>query len=269
VGKLADLAAVSSSKATSFVYVPPPAAFDATRILVKPDLGYLAAAPVTVSIPILDKVLRGLRRANPHARIVVIEGSTSDASMEEIYRQHGIFDLLDDNMRIGDAEDLIMAEYPNLLENPVRFETMTAPAYVREYDCCISVAAFKRTIAHDEPLISASLKNLYSLFPRAQYRGSSPYARGELHRPSVPEVLRDIYFTVGHYFDGAVVDLTEKYVSDDGRPDQGQTVPVGQVVWGNDLLAVDEVACRIAGEPTASYIEPIRALRKTMEQAHE
>lgn len=265
MGKLADLAAVSSSKTESFVYVPPAAAFGAVRILVKPNLGYPEGAPVTVSIGVLDSVLRGLRRANPHARIVVIEGSCSSASMHEIYEQHGVYDLLDDDMRAGDAEDLIMAEYPNLLENPVRFGSMIAPAYIREYDCRISVAAFKRTILNDESLISASLKNLYGLFPREHYRGRSPHKRGQLHHPAVAEVLKDVYFTIGHYFDGAVVDLTEKHTSDDHQPDRGEAVPVGQVVWGDDLLAVDEVACRLAGEPLASYIEPIRKLRKAIQ----
>lgn len=266
MGKLADLAAVSSSKANSFVYIPPDAAFGATRILVKPNLGYPDAAPVTVSRAVLDKVLRGLRRANPGARIIVIEGSSASASMEDIYQQHGVYDLLDDNMRAGDAEDLLMEEFPNLLENPVKYRSMIAPGYLRSYDCCISVAAFKRTMLHGQPLISASLKNLFGLFPRERYRGRSPNLRGQLHQPGVAEVLQDVYFTIGHLFHGAVVDLTQKYVSDDYHPDRGQAVDVGQVVWGSDLLAVDEVACRIAGEAVASYIEPIRRMRETLRQ---
>jgi hypothetical protein len=58
-----------------------------------------------------------------------------------------------------------------------------------------------------------------------------------------------------------VVDLTEKLVSPDWRPDKGEAVPVGQVVWGDDLLAVDEVACRVAGEPIARYIDDIRGVK--------
>jgi hypothetical protein len=257
LGKLSALASVSSSKAASFVYVPPPAAFGATRILVKPQLG---SAPA-VSRRVLDKVLRGLRRANPHARIVLIDGAMSDSGMEAIYQHYGLYDLLDDNMRAGDAENLIMAAYDNLLENPAKYASMTAPATIREYDCCISVAAFTRTTLHDEVLASASLHNLFGLFPRSQYSDGNELNRNQLYKPRVDDVLRDVYFTIGHYFHGAVVGISEANSGDEGSS--------GQVVWGNDLLAVDAVACRIAGEPTASYIDPIRTLRKRLEQASD
>jgi uncharacterized protein (DUF362 family) len=269
VGKLANLTTVKTARTESFVYTPPPEAFEAARILVKPALGYPDGPPVTVSMPVLRTVLRGLRRANPHARIVIIEGSCTEISIEDIFRRRGLLQLLDDNMRAADAELLNLAEYPNLLDNPAKYPSMLAPAYIGEYDCCISVSAFKRTTVNGQPLISASLKNLYGLFPREHYAGSSPHYRGQLHQPGVPEILKDIYFTVGHRFHGAVVDLTEKFVSPDERPDRGEAVPVGQIVWGEDLLAVDETACRLAGEEPAGYLASIRSLRAGLEAAHE
>lgn len=256
---------VSHAKTESFVYMPPPQAYGATRILVKPNLGYPYPPPATVSMTVLGAVLRGLRRASPLARIVIIEGVADAQSAERIFKQLGVLDLLDDNMRLADAESLIMTEYANLSPKPVRFKTMTAPAYIGEYDCCISVGTFKRTILKEKPLISASLKNLYGVFPREVYRGRSPNYRGQLHRPSVPEVLQDIYFSVGRYFHGAVVDLTHKLVSPDESPIKGEHIPIGQVVWGDDLLAVDEMACQLAGEPTPDYIHTIRALQREME----
>jgi uncharacterized protein (DUF362 family) len=269
VGKLANPATVKTARTESFVYTPPPEAFGAARILVKPALGYPAGPPVTVSMPVLGAVLRGLRRANPHARIVIIEGVCTEVGVEEVFWRSGLLQLLDDNMRAADAERINLVEYPNLLAAPVKYPSMLAPAYIGDYECCISVSAFKRTAVSGQPLISASLKNLYGLFPREHYAGRSPHYRGELHQPSVPEILQDIYFTVGHRFHGAVVDLTEKFVSPDWQPDQGEAVPVGQVVWGEDLLAVDEAACRLAGEEPASYLAPIRALRAELEAARE
>lgn len=269
MGKLKDLASVKSTNSESFVYMPPDAAFSAARILVKPNLGYPVGPPATVSMPVLEAVLRGLRRASPVGRIVIMEGVTSNESAETIFEKLGVLDLLDNEMRITSAEDLIMHDYPNLSPEVVKFETMTAPEYIKDYDCVISVGAFKRTMLNGQPLISASLKNLYGVFPREVYHSRSKKSRGQLHRPSVGEVLRDVYFTVGHHFDGAVVDLTQKYVSPDYKPDRVRDVAqdVGKVVWGDDMLAVDEVACQLAGEPVPNYITEIRRLRKKIRQS--
>lgn len=264
MGKLADLAMIKTANSESFVYSPPDAAFNAAQILVKPAMGYAVRPPATVSLPVLAAVLRGLRRASPVGRIVILEGVTTEQNAVEVLRRLGVPDLLDEEMRIGSAEDVLMAEYPNLLPQPVKYASMTAPAYIAGFDCVISVGAFKRTMLHGEPLISASLKNLYGFFPRSVYHGRSPHARGDLHLPSVAEVLKDVYFTIGTHIDGAVVDLTHKYVSPDWRPDRSRGVAqhVGKVVWGDDMLAVDEAACRLAGEAVPDYIPAIRALRR-------
>lgn len=262
MGKLAQFASVKSTKTESFVYTPPDRAFGAARILVKPNLGYAVKPPATVSMPVLASVLRGLRRAAPAARILIVEGVTSEKTAQEIFAFHGIEKILDDEMRLAPMEDLLTREYVNQSPHPIRFDRMTAPEYLAEFDCVISVGAFKKTVIGGTPLISASLKNLYGFFPRETYHARSPHARGLLHRPSVPEVLQDIYFTIGQYIHGAVVDLTAKYVSPDARPDRsrGVSVPVGQVVWGDDMLAVDETACRLANEPVPDYIGAIRQL---------
>jgi len=254
---------VSTAKVESFVYMPPPAAFGAALILVKPNLGYPKPAPATVSLSVLGAVLRGLRRASPIGRIVIAEGVADEQSAERIFKQLGVMDLLDDNMRIADAESLLMAEYDNISPNPVRFQTMTAPKYIADYDCCISVGTFKQSIHKDKPHVSASLNNLVGVFPREKYHHNNMHLRGQLHRPSIPEVLQDIYFSVGRYFHGSVVDLTHKSVT---TPDgETEATPIGQVVWGNDLLAVDEMACKIAGELVPDYIHKIRAMREQLE----
>jgi hypothetical protein len=268
MGKLASLAAVRTARTESFVYTPPDAAFGAARILVKPAMGYPKPPPATVSLPVLQKVLTGLRRAAPHARIVVMEGTTSDLTALETFEKLGVTDMIEDmdEVVLADAEDLLLAEYPNISPEPVKYDEMIAPQYIGEFDCVISVGAFKRTRLDDTPLISASLKNLYGVFPREHYHSRSEKARGQLHQPGVPQVLRDVYFCVGHLFDGAVVDLTQKYTSPDWRPDRVRDVAhdVGKVIWGDDLLAVDEAACRLADEAVPDYINAIRQLREKL-----
>lgn len=254
-----------SATTTSFVYQPPVSALDAKHILVKPNLGYPVAPPVTVSMCLLGKVLQALRQASPTALISIVEGVCSPMSLHDIASKNGLYALLDDGMDLRDADTLPLIEYPNLAPHSVRFETMWAPALLREVDCRITVGTFKRTILKDTPLISASLKNLYGLFPRSRYHARSINARGQLHRPSVPLVLQDVYFCIGHLFDGAVVDADLRFVSRDWRPDRGQTIEFGRVFAGTDPVAVDRAACLAAGESTPSYLDAIDRLRSLRE----
>ncbi|NJR64660.1 MAG: DUF362 domain-containing protein [Leptolyngbyaceae cyanobacterium CRU_2_3] len=243
-----------------FIYLPPDAAQNARRILVKPNLGYPASPPVTVSMGVLQAVLAGLRQASPQAEILIVEGVCSATSLEQIASRNGLYALLDSGMQLLDADTLPLKEYPNRSPHPVRFPMMLAPALLSEVDCRISVSAFKRTYLKDAPLISASLKNLYGLFPRARYKARSAHSRGQLHRPSVPLVLQDVYFTIGHLFEGAVVDGDRKFVSPDWKPDRGEAIALGKVIWGEDLLSVDREACRVGGEAIPDYIEAIAQL---------
>jgi hypothetical protein len=244
-----------------FIYTPPAAAIEATRILVKPNLGYPVGPPVTVSLDVLRRVLQGLRQVNPTAEILMVEGVCSKVSLAEIAELHGVSNLLHDGIRLLNADELNCVEYVNHSPSPVRFKTLLAPKLLQEVDCRISVGAFKKTHLKGSPLISASLKNLYGLLPRAKYKARSPHSRGQLHRPSVPLVLQDVYFTIGHLFDGGVVDCDQKFVSADWKPDKGKAIQVGRVIWGEDLLDVDRTACEVGGEAEADYVAAISQLR--------
>lgn len=253
--------AVKTTPTTEFVYTPPQAAIAAKTILVKPNLGYPVGPPATVSPAVLGKVLKGLRQASPQAEILIVEGVCSTVPFADIMGKLGVYDLLDEGMQLLDADTLELVEYPNLAADPVRFKTLWAPKLLQTVDCRISVGAFKKTTLKGRSLISAALKNLYGLFPRAKYKARSTHSRGQLHRPSVPEVLQDVYFTIGHRFDGAVVDCDQKFISRDWRPDKGDGVPIGQVIFGDDLLAVDERACAVGQEAIAPYLAPIQQRR--------
>ncbi|WOD38107.1 DUF362 domain-containing protein [Nodosilinea sp. E11] len=248
------LASAVTVPSDRFDYTPPPAALEARRILVKPNLGYPVGPPVTVSMAVLGAVIGGLRQHNPKAEILIVEGVCSKVAFDVIMAKLGVHQLLTDGVQLLNADDLELWEYPNRAPRAVRFKSMWAPRLLQEVDCCLSVSAFKRTQLKGAPLISASLKNLYGLFPRAKYKARSPNSRGQLHRPSVPLVLQDVYHTLGHLFVGGVVDCTEKFVSHDWQPDRGQSIPLGQVVYGSDLLSVDRTACQVGQEVVPDYI---------------
>ena len=250
----------------SFIYQPPPSAHNARQILVKPNLGYPVAAPVTVSMGVLGEVLRSLRQASPNAKISIVEGVCSPVSLHDIASKNGLYALLDENMELFDADTLPLIEYPNLAPTPVRFKTMWAPALLQQVDCRITVGTFKRTILKDKPLISASLKNLYGLFPRSKYHARSLNSRGQLHQPSVPKVLQDVYFCIGHLFDSAVVDANLRFISPDWKPDRGKTIEFGKIFSGTDPIAVDRSACIATGEAIPDYLDAIDALRQHLSQ---
>jgi hypothetical protein len=252
------------TQTSSFRYTPPDLAHSAKRILLKPNLGYPVAAPVTVSLGVLDRTLRSLRDINPTAEILIVEGVCSAVNLSTIVAKHGVYSILDEGMQILDADELEMIEYPNRSPAPARFKTMWAPKLLQEVDCRISLGTFKRTILKDEVLISASLKNLYGLFPRSKYKARSANSRGQLHRPSVPLVLQDVYFTIGHLFDGAVIDADQRLISRDWKPDKGETVKSDRVFWGDDLIDCDRLACETLGEEIPSYLTAIDRLRRTV-----
>ncbi|MEA5448947.1 DUF362 domain-containing protein [Leptolyngbya sp. CCNP1308] len=257
------LAPVVTTLSDRFHYAPPAAAQQARRILVKPNLGYPVGPPATVSLAVLKEVLRGLRESSPSAEILIVEGVCSNVAFDTIMAKVGVPQLLSAGMQLLNADELELAEYSNRSPSPVRFTTMWAPKLLQEVDCCLSVSALKRTQLKGAPLISASLKNLYGLFPRAKYKARSANSRGQLHRPSVPLVLQDVYSTLGHYFAGGVVDCTEKFVSRDWQPDRGNGISIGQVIYGDDLLTVDRTACLVGQEDIPDYITALESQRRS------
>ncbi|MBY0505277.1 MAG: DUF362 domain-containing protein [Bryobacteraceae bacterium] len=230
---------MNASDFNNFVYQPPAAAFGARRILVKPNLGYPYGPPVTVSMPVLERVIAGLRQASPQAEILVVEGVCHALSADEIAQRLG---LSRTGIRFLDADTLPLAIYANPLPEPARFCEFQAPALLREVDCRISVGACKWTLLNGRPLFSGCVKNLYGLLPRSVYRARGAHSRGQLHRPDVWSVLGDVQATLGPLFDGGVVDATSVLVSPDWRPHRGRTVALNRVFWGDSLTAVDDAA---------------------------
>lgn len=240
-----------------FTYTPPRSAIDAKRILLKPNLGYPAPHPATVSMEVLDAVIQGIRRVNPSAEILIVEGVCHSLPAPVIMQKLGLPALLGDKVYFLDADTLPCIRYPNSASTPFRFEDMEAPALISEVDCRISIGCIKRTWLKNNVLMSCSIKNLYGLFPRAKYKARSPKSRGQLHRPDVHQVIADVYHTLGILFDGAVIDGTEKFISKDWQPDQGHGQPFGKVIWGDNLLECDRKACELAAEGMPAYLQAI------------
>lgn len=216
MGKLARLASVKSANKESFVYLPPDNGYKATRIM-------LLCNVKKIDHNVLDKVLRGLRRASPVARILLVDRICPNENVEVHFAENGVNDLLDDNMRVASVNDLIMVEYENQLAKPVAHSKIEAPGYITDYDCVISLGIF--SVEFD--MVFASLVHIEDILPCESKERYSP---------------ADFYFTIAHHFDGAIVELPDK------------------VMWGDDILAVDEAGAHALGlEPgQPTYIKFIR-----------
>jgi len=201
---------VNNATLDSFAYTPPDQAYAAARILIKPNLISRPEAPGIVSPVVLGSVLRGLRRAAPIARLVIVEQAHGDMNASELFQQYEVEELLDQEVRLGDINQMLMAEYAT------SDTSLTAPDAVKDYDCVISVATL-----HTIPFISASLHNLIGFLPQPLYP--------EREKFLTHDGLRLVAEAFGPHVDGVVV------------------AAEGRVVWGDDMLAVDAAACKMAG----------------------
>ncbi|NJN30515.1 MAG: hypothetical protein HC824_08870, partial [Synechococcales cyanobacterium RM1_1_8] len=53
-----------------------------------------------------------------------------------------------------------------------------------------------------------------------------------------------------------------QFLSPDWKPDKGQSIALGQIFQGDDLIALDREACRVAQLPMPSYLAQIEQLRQ-------
>jgi uncharacterized protein (DUF362 family) len=252
---VADAIQVQSSDAPVFDFPAPVRV--ARRVLIKPNVGYAAKPPAIVRVGLLRALVEQLLAIDADKEIVIVEGVCTKIAAVQVFNATGLAALAGPRVRVIDAETLPHAEYPSTVATPNRFKSFSAPALLGEVDARISVAPFKRTLLNDRVLHSATIKNLYGLLPRSVYHARSPHARGKLHLPNVHAVIADVYHALGVRFDFGVVDLHEKFVSADWQPDRGKAVPVGRVVSGASLLAVDLRACAVADEAPCAYLEAL------------
>ena len=215
MGKLARLASIKSMKTEQFVYTPPLKAYDALRVVIKADLA-------NVSAILMQKVLQGLRRANRGGRFLIIMDSTPEKSAQELFEESGIAAFMDDNMRATDVKEYPMQQYDNKLENPIGYESVPAPFLIAEAEAQITVSKFS-------PDSITTVGTLQGIMPEA---------------PDNLDV-RDIYFTIGHLYDGAVLETDE------------------QVLWGDDLLTVYEAGLNLTGNSASDTLKDMLKLRET------
>jgi len=117
-----------------------------------------------------------------------------------------------------------------------RLKTMTLPAALGQADWVVSVAKMK---THHWAGVTLSMKNLFGVMPGIVYG----WPKNVLHHEGIDRSIIDINATVQPHF--AIVDGIVGMEGD--GPIMGDPTPVGVIVMGRNLPAVDATCCRIMG----------------------
>jgi uncharacterized protein (DUF362 family) len=110
------------------------------------------------------------------------------------------------------------------------------PRRLREIDLIVSLPKLK---THHWMGMTASLKNLYGLLPGIAYG----WPKNVLHYAGIPQTVVDIYASLPRTI--AVVDAIECMEGD--GPIMGEIKPMGLIVVGANLPAVDATCARVMG----------------------
>jgi uncharacterized protein (DUF362 family) len=117
-----------------------------------------------------------------------------------------------------------------------RLKQLTLPETLRQVDWIVSLAKMK---THHWAGVTLSMKNMFGVMPGIFYG----FPKNVLHRAGIDEAILDINMTVKPHF--AIIDGIVGMEGD--GPIMGMPKPVGVLVMGRNLPAVDATCARIMG----------------------
>jgi len=238
------------------------------KIVIKPNLGYPKPHPVTTRVELIKRVVDQVLAVNQSAEIHIVEGVCTKVKWLEVMKKVGILAYFQPNdsgvflsaqhvnwkgrVFLSDADQLPCESFTNP-KKAFKYSEIQAPSILKEADFCISMAPLKKTMLNESALFSGTVKNLFGLLPRKVYKARSPNSRGKLHRPNVHEVICDVYNCLRPYFHFGILDMHSYYESPDWKPDRRNSLDIGKVVFGKDLLEVDLEGLPIINEIPCAY----------------
>jgi uncharacterized protein (DUF362 family) len=207
------------------------------RVLLKPNL--VETMPGAVHINTHPLVVRGAVEAFlalGAARVAVGEGPGHASDTLRILAESGLAEVLGDD-RIPFFDINRQSGYG--VANAGRcssLKSLTLPVCLKDFDFIVSLAKLK---THHWAGVTLSMKNLFGLMPGSFYGWPKNY----LHWAGINPCILDITATVRPHF--AIVDGIVGMEGD--GPIMGEPKPVGVLVMGRNLPAVDATCTRIMG----------------------
>jgi uncharacterized protein (DUF362 family) len=207
------------------------------RILLKPNL--VEGLPGAIHINTHPRVVRGaadaFRRLGA-AQVVVAEGPGHCLDSLRVVEESGLSQaLLEDRLPFVDLNYLEGFTRPNAGRFS-RLATLTFPGILSQVDWVVSLAKMK---THHWAGITLAMKNLFGVMPGMYYG----WPKNVLHYAGINRAILDITATLKPQF--AIVDGIVGMEGD--GPIMGTPKPVGVLVMGRNLPAVDATSARIMG----------------------
>jgi uncharacterized protein (DUF362 family) len=208
------------------------------RVVVKPNLVEYHRDKVINTDPRVVAAVIELCRREGAAEVIVAEGPGHWRNLEYLASASGLGDVLRHyKTRLIDLNHDEPVRTPNLgrltgLEHLYLTRTITSA------DVFISLPKLK---THHWAGATLSLKNLFGTLPGICYG----WPKNELHWRGIPNSIIDIALTQTPHL--AIVDAIIGMEGD--GPLNGTARPVGALVMGTDLVAVDATCCRLMGLP--------------------
>jgi uncharacterized protein (DUF362 family) len=204
-------------------------------VLLKPNLVEPSrGAPQINTHPALVRAVAEVFRTWGAREVVVAEGQGHCRDTDWVLDESGLGPVL------GEAKlpfvDLNHDEVV-LTPNRLRFTTLGRlglPAVLRHADIVVSMPKLK---THHWAGVTLSMKNLFGVMPGVYYG----WPKNVLHHAGIPESILDITATVRPHL--AIVDGIVGMEGD--GPIMGTAKPVGAIVMGTNLPAVDATAARL------------------------
>ena len=211
------------------------------RVLLKPNLvEYEPGTAINTHPAVVAGAAAALLRAGA-SRVTVGEGPGHRRDTEFLLTATGLYDVLSSE-RLGfvdlNQDDVRVTP---LRSRFTRLPSLALPAEVLDADLVVSMPKLK---THHWAGMTASMKNLFGVVPGAVYG----FPKNVLHARGIEASILDLTATVRPGL--AIVDAIVGMEGD--GPIMGRPKPLGAVVMGTDLVAVDATCARLIG------LEPFR-----------
>jgi uncharacterized protein (DUF362 family) len=208
------------------------------RVVLKPNLvEYHRDRVINTDPRVVDAVITLCEREGA-AEVVVAEGPGHWRNVQFLVNESGLGAVLGKHgVRFVDLNHDEPVKLPNL-GRLTGLDSLYLARTVAEAEVLISLPKLK---THHWAGATLSLKNLFGTLPGICYG----WPKNELHWRGIPNSIVDIALT--RTPDLAIVDGVVGMEGD--GPLNGTAKPVGAVVMGADLVAVDATCCRLIGLP--------------------